>query len=73
MNLLNLYVKLSVDTGQYDESIEKVRSSAEKVSKNFDTVQKKHPITSKKLLVPLKNSRLPQTTQGIIPKIFPKK
>ena len=25
MNLLNLYVKLSVDTGQYDESIEKVR------------------------------------------------
>ena len=38
MNLLNLYVKLSVDTGQYDESIEKVRSSAEKVSKNFDTV-----------------------------------
>ena len=40
MNLLNLYVKLSVDTGQYDESIEKVRSSAEKVSKNFDTVGK---------------------------------
>ena len=40
MNLLNLYVKLSVDTGQYDESIEEVRSSAEKVSKNFDTVGK---------------------------------